>query len=174
MNKLLIALLLGFTINANAGLLLEPYIGYNFAAVEDDGEGSAATGAMVGGRVGMTILGTAFIALDYSTGKLDWEPEGGSTAELDGTMTRAGITVGADIPVAPIRLWAGWYQMEYDPGLNDLEGDGIKLGAGLTVLPIVDINLEYFNGEFDENDGISIDDVTEKGLMLSVSAPFDL
>jgi hypothetical protein len=183
MKKGLLAFILFFAVNANAGLLLEPYLGYNFTAITDDNDnGTAASGAMLGARIGWTVVGAFFVAFDYSTGEMEWEPEGAVALTLDGTLTRMGVTVGADIPVAPIRLWLGYYQSEYDPsggGFNyEFEdGTGLKLGVGLTFLPIVDINLEYFNGKYDDFkiNGITINqEMEDKGLMLSISAPFDI
>lgn len=165
MKKFLIALILGFTVNANAGLLLEPYLGYNSTEIDIAGADDA-TGLMIGARVGMTILSTVFIAVDYSTGDMSWD--------TDGDMTRLGVTVGADIPVAPLRAWVGYYQSKFEPGNSKFEGDGMKLGLGLTMLPIIDINLEYLTGEFDEINGTSISGIDETSFMLSLSAPFDL
>ncbi|MCB0348709.1 MAG: outer membrane beta-barrel protein [Bdellovibrionales bacterium] len=173
----LIALL--STTYANAGLLLEPYVGYNVTAIERGTDGTAAKGLMVGGRVGYTFLSTLFIAFDYSTGELSWEPEGGVDVELEGTMTRMGITAGADIPIAPLRAWAGYYKADYIPSGSGYkykaeDGSGYKLGLGITVLPVIDINLEYFSGEYDTLNDVSVTDLKEKGLMVSISAPFDL
>ncbi len=178
--KRILGLILFFSAsNASAGLLLEPYLGYNITAIESGNDGTAAKGPMIGGRVGFTFASTFFIALDYSTGDLSWEPEGGVNVKLEGTMTRTGVTAGMDIPIAPLRAWAGYYQADYEPSGSGYkykaeDGTGYKLGLGITVLPIIDINVEYFSGKYDKLNDVSVSNVKEKGLMLSLSAPFDI
>lgn len=182
MKKILLAAVICFGTQAQAGLLLEPYIGYNFTAIETDaGEGKAAKGPILGGRVGWTLLGTVFVAFDYSTGDIEWDPEN-SLPKLDGTLTRMGITAGADIPIAPLRAWAGYYKSKFEPSESGMDvkmedGKGVKIGLGLTFLPIIDINLEYFNAKYDNykaNGTVYNEEITDRGLMLSLSAPFDL
>lgn len=172
MKKLLVIMALVFTTSqASAGILLEPYVGYHMAKAEGSVEGDI-TGLGYGGRLGWT-LPLVFFAFDYSMAGTEYESDSGGKADWD--YTAMGLVVGASLPV--IRVWAGYNftaEMEQESGAT-FEGSGMKAGLGfkLPVLPI-SFNLEYILNEYDEIDGTSIDSVDQKGLFLSVSAPFNL
>lgn len=170
--KLFVILSLFVATNASAGILLEPYLGYHIEKGEQSGSAdSDITGLGYGVRLGWT-LPLVFIAFDYSAGGLEAEA-GGTTTDAD--YTAMGLVVGASLPV--LRVWAGYNfstELELDSVLK-LEGAGMKVGAGFK-LPVVPIsfNLEYIMNEYDEVAGITLTDKYEqKGLFLSVSAPFN-
>jgi len=186
--KLIISILtIIYTANAQAGLLVEPIIGYNITGVKYKTAsatlGTAAQGLVYGGRLGFVILDTIFIAADYTSGELSWEPEGAVQTEIDAKLTRFGITAGMDVPVLPLRVWAGSFKSDFSADNNIAgkydfsDGDGIKLGVGLTFLPFIDINFEYYTAEYDTYKiGGTTQNFTaeDKGAMLSLSAPFNL
>ena len=159
--------------NANAGILIEPYVGYHIGGTEQGTTENDVTGLGYGARLGWT-LPLVFIALDYSTAGVELEPTTGATSDADYTAT--GLVVGASLPV--IRVWAGYnFSAELDvEGGSDYEGTGMKAGLGfkMPLLPI-SFNLEYIINEFDEANGASLaQDLEAKTLFLSISAPLNL
>lgn len=170
MKKLFVILSLLVGVNANAGILLEPYVGYHM------GEGSQTgatdtdiTGMGFGGRVGWT-LPLVFFAFDYSSGGLDAES---GSSEVDADYKAMGAVVGASLPM--IRIWAGYNfsaELELDSATK-YEGNGMKGGLGfkLPALPI-SINAEYIINEYDEANGTSLTNKYEHtSLFVSISAP---
>ncbi|MES2767849.1 MAG: hypothetical protein V4596_01780 [Bdellovibrionota bacterium] len=173
MKKLILILSIFGATHASAGILLEPYVGYHIAKGELSGfADDDITGLGFGGRIGWT-LPLVFIAFDYSMAGVETDD---GTTKTDADYTAMGLVVGAALPI--IRVWAGYNfaaELEFDGG-SKLEGAGMKAGLGfkLPVLPL-SFNLEYILNEYDESDGASISNKYEqKGLFISVSAPFNL
>lgn len=182
MNKILV-LFLAFTFTtANAGLLIEPYLGYGITGLESDNGGSGSSvelgiqGQSLGFRGGLTFLG-AFAALDYEMGSRSLDIDAGSTtvSVLDKDVTNVALAVGYDVPVIPIRVWGKYIiKSEYKDSSETWKGGGMGVGLGLTFLPIIDINIEYKKIEFDEGLPAGADDFTGQEIFLSLSAPFTL
>jgi hypothetical protein len=172
--------------SANAGFLIEPYIGYEVTGFEYDlnpvSESPmlyANKGTNVGARVGLT-LGRIFIAFDYETGTESFAidevpPDYESYLPGDKTRKRTGIAFGIDIPIIPIRLYG---KSITSATLGDIEGTGTAFGLGLTFLPWVDINIEYRSYSYEKVDmGVPLveaQDIDVKGVMLGISIPFNL
>lgn len=184
---LLVALSL-LSLPARAGLLLEPYLGYEFgdAKVKTTmGTGEWTTsGLAFGARVGMTFP-IVFVALDYSMANdLKFKGKDGTTDE-DGSRSTLAAVVGAKLPL--VRAYAGYaflndHTLKSNSGDVTLKGSGVKLGVGFTGFPIVSVNLEYLMSKFDKvksngnevsiGSGQIYEEATANAFMLSVSAPF--
>lgn len=181
------AIVLGTT-SANAGLLLEPYMGLSQGQTYSVAQNAADTsyktsGTVLGGRIGYTLPILFWLGLDYSLlagGKA--KPDfGGSEGEL--TRSDLYAVVGVDLPIL-LRAWAGFGLMNTSTDKrNGVEtkvtgGTKMKAGVGLTMLPFVSINLELFNhkGPKVENAGaaLSMNTFEDTGGILGVSIPFDL
>lgn len=188
------------TTTANAGLLVEPYLGYSFGSAETNvsNAGGAngtydikASGYRLGGRLGYQFLG--FMGgVDYGIGaakeKISSIPNGTSYSLDDYNVSQLGIFAGYELPIL-FRFWATYYtsyKMEVDGGSNNGDedsGSGFGLGAGFTGLPFVSLNLEYKSITIDETEfagggsvkyptnQISERDINE--IVLSVSLPLD-
>lgn len=180
MRNILLALLFVFS-TAQAGLLVEPYIGYGITALESDNNGSGSsvelgiTGQSLGFRGGYSFLGF-FAALDYEMGSRSLEVDAGAAGTLsvlDKDVTNVGLAVGYDLPIIPLRVW-GKYIMksEYKDSSATWKGDGMGVGIGLTFLPIIDINIEYKKIAFDEGLGGTASELDGQEIFLSLSAPF--
>lgn len=166
------ALLVGAA-QAQAGILLEPYLGYHTG---DFGQATKndTSGVSFGARAGYQTMGFMF-GVDYMTGK--WTSD--STPKADVTPTDIGVFVGYNFPVL-LRVY-GVYgfkdeaKAEASGNSNKFEGDGsIKLGVGFTGLPFVSLNLEYITNKFDEVNGNKITPEAEgKFYGLTVSLPLD-
>lgn len=181
----LFILILAFLIikPADAGVLLEPVLGYTFGKAETDLPGSNEDkfkGSSYGARVGYQNLGFQ-LGLDYLR----------SSVELDDNDFKENLDinefagfVGFEFPVL-IRVYAGYIfsangETEANiSGTNQTvklsDGTGMKAGLGFTGLPFVDINFEYRKGSFSEYKnaaGKQNVDTDYEAFMIGVSLPF--
>ena len=161
----LAALLSFFSTSALAGLYLEPKMDYSLLSLDASGVTvDSLKGTTLGARIGYDL--TLFVlALDYSTGTLDAEI---GAATVDADSTRTGLTFIFTPPVIPFNLLAGYYTSTLDTSSTKYEGDGTKFGLMFTMLPFININLEYFATAYDQ------DSLRDKGLVLGLSADFSL
>jgi len=174
MKKLLVALSILLSTNAFAGVLLEPYIGYNIGGTDQSGQvDSDLKGEGYGLRLGWK-LPFVFVALDYSMSNITSEKSG--QADEDGDLKNFGVVVGASLPM--VRVWAGYNfsAVEDLDTTGKYTGNGMKAGIGfkIPVLPI-SINAEYIISKYDELSDVALtNDVDSKMLFLSLSAPLSL
>ena len=177
---LLLALLISFTSQSNAALLVEPVIGYNLGSkidIEDSESYTGGSGGAFGARLGYQNLGFQ-LGLDYLNSSIDMDDndfdENVSLSEFAGF-------VGFEFPVL-LRVYAGYIfsangETTFDGG-SDVklsQGTGTKVGVGFTGLPFIDINLEFRSGKFDSYEAGVIEfnkEVTYQSMMLGLSAPF--
>lgn len=178
-----------------AGLLVEPFLGYEIGSTLQMESGSSngggkTTGLDLGVRVGYKLPMMLWFAADYSM------MSGGvfkaDTSGNDGKIDRSNlyIDVGFDLPVLA-RVWLGYgvmnsFKSSPDSGGSSStikDGTNIKLGVGLKTLPFLSINLEYFMHDYAKVDPAISGSTTlsdsfsshkESGLMLGVSVPFNL
>ena len=171
---------------ASASLLIEPVVGYNMGSLEVDTTGVSKekfNGTSYGGRLGYQNFGFQ-LGLDYLASNLNIDDKDYSKLS---TGEWAGF-VGFEFPIL-LRIYAGYIfsasgNTQYDNGLGAgkqkiaLEGgSGTKLGLGFTILPFLDINLEYRKVSFDDYKfaGLKVSDKTSYDtVMLGLSLPFVL
>jgi hypothetical protein len=166
LNILLLALL---SPSILAGLLIEPYVGYNLGMSSDykatvSGaagayKSSPTAGPEYGGRLGYSFLGL-FVAADYSMLSFDSKD---TITTLDGSavtgtedkssvdQTAMGLAVGYELPIL-LRVW-GKYLFDVGWDVNnttltpttteEISGSGIAVGLGFTALPFLNIYAEY-------------------------------
>lgn len=181
----LFILVLAFLIipQSQAGVLLEPVLGYSFGKFEIDGPNTSeekTNGVSMGGRLGYQNLGFQ-LGLDYLRSSLNVDDndfkENLNTSEW-------ALFAGFEFPIL-LRVYAGYIfsatgESETDSGtgkedLKFSDGTGMKLGVGFTGLPFVDINVEYRKGTYGE-DKIgatkSDRDTDFSAIMIGVSLPF--
>lgn len=176
---LLMALVFGTVSQAQAGLLVEPVLGYNLATkldIQDGGEKySGGRGMGWGGRLGYQNLGFQ-LGLDYLNSSIDMDDR---DLKGDVKMTEWAAFVGFEFPVL-LRVYAGYIFAANGEGKNafgqdvDLKsGSGTKFGVGFTTLPWIDINIEYRSGTFDEMKVGSLKgpEVNYSSVLLSLSLP---
>lgn len=180
----------GFASPSHAGLLLEPYLGYESSTLTlDDGSvdsGGKATGVGFGARLGYKSPVMFWVAADYSS--LSGATYKGAVSTNDGKLdtTSLYLDVGVDLPIL-FRLWAGYGLQSKSKFAGDAGTGGdiiyespLKVGVGLTAFPIVSINVEYFTAKVKEietggstTQGSAFKTADNKGLVVSVSAPFN-
>lgn len=168
--------LLSFFSSANAGILVEPYIGYYLGTYKAGSSKENFSGPDFGARVGYkNILGLMF-GVDYLTGKM----EDKASPSNDLTPSQIGAFIGFEFPIL-LRVY-GVYSLsdklerKSDTQTLKLEGNsGIKLGVGYTGLPLISINLEYSVSKYDKSNDSSLSgSLKQNSYGLSVSLPFDL
>lgn len=159
----IIALLIG--LNAHAGIYIEPKIDYSGLALDASGiPAGGLKGVMTGIRLGYSV--PAFVlALDYQSGSPEAEI---NNVTLDADVTRTGATLIFAPPVIPFNVLAGWYNAELKHNGTTYKGDGTKFGIMLTMLPFLNINLEYFKTNYDTSS------LSDQGVMAGLSVDFDL
>lgn len=180
MKKLAVILALFMSVNASAGLLLEPYVGYALGKRENaDGTGKGdVTGLGYGGRIGWT-LPLVFFAFDYSMGGFETKDKD-SGIKFDTDHTAMALVAGVSLPV--VRLWAGYLfdaEVEAKTGGSTVkfEGNGMKAGLGFKPVPFLplSLNAEYIMTEYDKANGTTLATKREnKMFFISISAPFSL
>ena len=165
---------------SQAALLLEPLVGYSVGKLNGEYDPGTADfdeslkGTSYGGRVGYQNLGFQ-LGLDYLASNMEADDMDFKTSEFGGF-------VGFEFPVL-VRVYAGYVfsgtgDLEQDIGrdLNLKGGTGPKIGVGFTLLPFLDVNLEYRRISYDEKDlglGVTLD-ADYSATMLSFSLPFTL
>ncbi len=196
--SLLISILLAASV-AHAGIMIEPYLGYEFGTQSSKFKssylpsantdlGAVISGTALGARLGYNFIGF-WAALDYmvSSGTLKFDTS--SLKDSDMTRSTLGITAGFDFPIL-LRAWAG-YIVKDDTKLKGtgtettLSGGGYKLGIGYQGLPFVSLNLEYLVRNFNSHKGSAQDAGTgynfdqayneykHNTYLLSISLPLD-
>jgi hypothetical protein len=181
--KLIIFLALTISTNSYAGLLIEPYVGYNAGTIEQknnsDQDGKLA-GSGYGARLGYSFL-VVFAALDFRKAVLSDNIKESGEEDRDANQTELGVTAGIWLPFG-LRFWGGYQfvdrmKLKDDTnGTNNLKGSGMKAGIGYK-LPIIPLsfNAEYIMSVYNKKDGESLSDKYNSSLLfVSVSMPLDL
>jgi len=186
-----------FSLNASAGILIEPYLGY---AILGNGEVSISNtkydndyaSLTFGGRLGLQHLGF-MMGADYSIQNFEMESTTGSTTYNDDVKKKQfGIFVGYNFPIL-LRVWGTYFisssfegddavssTNRYDSNDELNDGNGFGLGVGYRPISFVSINLEYRKFEYDtwEVAGVEATNMTKdqtlSEILLSVSLPFNV
>lgn len=204
MKKIFTLLLATVCLNtAQAGLYLEPYLGYAFGSSETKGRNSTLFDSefsyktpYLGARVGYGMMGLS-VGVDYSFTMADYDTDisvpANSTSTDEFGNKALGIFANFDAPVLPLRVWATYFlnwesETKKSTTLADVgdteSGKGFGLGVGFTGLPFLAINLELRQISIDESKDASSGVTTAypstnhdkpeyREIILSVSAPFD-
>ena len=179
------ALTLGSSFQSHAALLIEPVVGYSFgkAGIEidvpsdptqNDSINKSSNGTSYGGRLGYQNFGLQ-LGLDYLASNMKVDGQGFKTSEFGGF-------VGYEFPIL-FRVYAGYVFS----GTGTLEGDtedfklkggtGPKVGLGFTLLPLLDLNIEYRSITYKELDvlnGLASVNMDYNAIMVGFSLPFTL
>ncbi|MCB0414631.1 MAG: hypothetical protein KDD50_09870 [Bdellovibrionales bacterium] len=170
------AMLFLISFEAQAGIYIEPYLGYNggtlSTTVSSVAISDALSGTMFGARVGYSIP-TLWVGLDYSMAS-GLQSYAASQASLGSSadISRTGITAGFTL-IPMFDFMAGYVMSsKIKMGSTELSGKGVKLGLGWTMLPLISLVFEYQTLSYDN---VSVfTDSTETVLSASVSLPLDL
>lgn len=179
MGKLLVVTVLfcaglGLNQTANAGVMLEPFVGYGMGSSKQGDNNFKDSGAAYGARIAYSQMGF-FVGGEYQGGSITSKPTSGSSTTLN--ITDLGATVGYEFPIL-LRVF-GTYFFSAEGKLDNgkIKGSGMKVGVGYTAFPLVAFNLEYHTTTYTKGEAGGVSgDLTEKIsgnlVMLSVSVPF--
>lgn len=184
-----IVLALGLSTNkVQAGILLEPYMGYGQGTTKLTPSGgneisSKSTGVTLGARVAYTLPALFWFGVDYSMLTGGKSKTDGATTEDDITRSNLYAVAGVDFPIL-VRGWVG-YGLMNDTTVKQTGGDAkltggtaIKAGVGFNMIPLMSVNLEMikYSGPKATFGGAdqALDKYDETGYNLSISVPFDL
>lgn len=172
LKKIIVSIFLISSFSANAGLLLDPYVGMgsvkntlDAASLDDTNDNATVLGARVGYSFLLFSLGA-----DYQMATID-----GST------RTNLSAFAGFDLPIL-LRVWAE-YTLNSSVDNDDLPSsvdvtfnDGYSVGVGFTGFPLISVNLEIEQTNYTyENYPVVGDlDVSSAAYILSVSFPLNL
>jgi hypothetical protein len=163
-------LLVSYSAVSQAGLLVEPLAGYTFTSKTStsDKNYNAGDGYGYGGRLGVST-GQLLIGLDYLKSQINM-----SSGDFNKDINEEDF--GAFIGYKFERLFKiyGTYIFSAtgdtkisDRNVNLENGTGFKFGVACTLLPFLDVNLDYRKVGFNK-------DIAVDTMMLSLSLPFDL
>ncbi len=172
----ILAFFMAIVPKADASILIEPVVGYSFATTNIETTVSNVTaeekdpgsGLSYGGRLGWQNLGFQ-LGLDYLASNLSIDGDDLNTTEM-------GAFAGFEFPVL-LRVYGG-YVFSGTGKNDDIEfknGTGPKVGVGFTFLPFLDINLEWRNIKYEQQDvAPATIDASYSALMLGFSLPFNI
>lgn len=183
-----------FHAQAGAGIMIEPWVGYESGKMKCTTSGGSdcggdVTGMHYGARLGYKSIVGLWVAGEYngSSGLKTTQPNG--DPDMDAKHTSIGATVGFDM-LFGLRAFAGYNfseNLETTDSAGDTDkfygGSSTKIGVGykLPMIPLA-FNLEMNSATYKKYKGSNgtvydIDTVfstfKHTGYILSVSAPFD-
>ncbi len=180
--KILIALIILSCSHSQAGIFLEPYVGYYLGETDVKGPSSNVanddSGMAYGARLGFTVGGYLYVAGDATLIKGEYENSSSNTTDDLEVLSYAAV---AGIRFGMFHVWYGHaFKVEsetMDEGVaTDYEGTGWKAGIGTRLFGKINLNLEYLTSEMDTVDGAdiptsSINSVESTGYMLTLGFP---
>jgi hypothetical protein len=168
---------------SHAAILIEPVVGFTFSNKFDFKETAdmskdsmKGSGFAYGGRVGYQNMGFQ-LGLDYLHSSVDVDEK---NIKSDVTTSEWAAFAGFRFPIL-LRFYAGYIFSgtgEYKNTTSNVDlsnGTGYKIGLGWTLLPFLDLNLEYKKTNYDEAKagGSKLKaDIDNSSYLLSVSLPF--
>lgn len=173
--------------HAKADILIEPLIGYQLGTkveIDNSDSVSGGMGPAFGGRVGYQQLGLQ-VGLDYLNSSVDMDNE---DFKKDLKTAEYAAFVGYEFPLL-FKAYVGYiFSMSGETSIRDDDngaalstklngGSGFKAGVGFTLLPLLDINLEYRNVTVDDWKVLSFkmnEDLNYSAYTVSLSIPFTL
>lgn len=169
---------------SHAAILVEPVLGFTLAnkfdskATSDitDPSESKGSGLAYGGRLGYQNMGFQ-LGLDYLHSSVDVDEK---DIKSDITTSEWAAFAGFRFPIL-LRFYAGYIFSgtgDYKASTGNIDltgGTGYKVGVGWTLLPFIDLNLEYKKTNYDEikAGGSKLKaDLDNSAYLLSISLPF--
>lgn len=171
-NKVRILILgLLFSLNSIAGISIEPLVGYDFGTELDVSGGKkyyGGGGLGYGGKLGFEKDKHGFSGgVDFLRSTVNMA---NNDVDKDITLDEWGVYLGFKLPVLfkfyGAYIFSASGDTEIESRNRNLSGSGWKLGIGSTIIPFIDMNLDYRE--------ISFDDIDYSSFMFSLSWPIHL
>ncbi len=185
---LLLALVLGFSFQSHAALLIEPLVGFNIGTKFDlkfddfpaqNKNYSGGKGGAYGGRLGYQNFGFQ-LGVDYLKSSIDMNSDDFKT---NISMSEWAGFLGYEFPLF-IRVYAGYIfsangstENSTNQSVDLSKGTGSKFGLGFTGLPFIDINIEYRTATLNQMSYGGTDYDTEinySSILLGLSVPITI
>ncbi|WP_413560476.1 hypothetical protein [Bdellovibrio sp. HCB209] len=175
---LVLALFLGFSGTAHAGIMIEPYLGYEMGSHTDTNPTAKTELVNMGARIAWTAPALLWLGIDYNLGVSGkYKPDGQTNS--DGKRNTLYGVIGVDLPIL-LRGWVGYglmSEIKFDsPSDSTFKGKPVKVGVGFTGLPFISLNFEYIMENLDkiEYSGSTNNDPGKMdSYMFSVSLPLE-
>ncbi len=172
---LVLALFLGFAGTAHAGIMIEPYLGYEMGSHTDINPTAKTELVNMGARLAWKSPVMLWLGLDYNLGVSGkYKVDGGSS--YDSKHNTLYAVAGVDLPIL-LRGWVGYGvsdEITVDTASTKIKGKPVKIGVGFTGLPFISLNFEYIMENLDKiesNAGTNNSPGKMDSYMLSVSLP---
>jgi hypothetical protein len=188
MKKLIIVWLaiFAFSSTANAGLLVEPFAGYDFSMSGEHKTSAGATTEVkfsnfeVGGRLGW-IFNWLGLGIEFDWKNPNWEFNDGTKFKTSVTNFGAflGLYLGkrAEWMVRGKYIFMGKAKSDKaapSPFVTELKGTGYGVDLGYRFLHWLALNVEYTMNTYDDPGGINSGDETKTSdLLVSLSFPLE-
>lgn len=175
---------------ANAGVLLEPYIGYEQApmdvvTVTPTDVSATDSGMFYGVRAGYRFADGLWLGAEYSAGSGNGKPK--DATQADSTYSKSAMSAVVGYDHGDFRVWGGYglsdkMTFKDTTGETNFTGTNYKLGVGYKPVPSMSVNLEYLvptytkynmNGGTDADVSTMFSKMSGSSTQLSVSMPFD-
>jgi hypothetical protein len=164
-------LLLTYSAVSQAGLLIEPLVGYNFTSKASTTQKNynAGDGWGYGGRLGFRTEGRLEFGFDYlktdvNMGSNDFD----KNIQQEDLGAFLGYRFERLFKIYGTYIFSATGETKINGRNENLEnGGGYKFGVGVTILPFIDVNLDYRKVGFNK-------DIAVDSMMLSLSLPFNL
>ena len=153
---------------AQAGILIEPYVGSGTSITTGESggteiptSGDTVSGSSMGARLGYGMLGF-HAGIDYDMITFDGEKQ-----------TNTGVFVSYKLPIM-LRVYAAQVLSATNNDGEKVDGlTATKIGIGFTSLPFVNLNLEYSIQKISVSDPIEMS-LNTRVIGFSASLPFDI
>jgi hypothetical protein len=182
-----------FTNHVYSSILIDPYVGFETGKIKDDtGTYSGKEeGAGFGEKLGL-IYNNIIFAMDLNLASLKHKYEDDTTEDnVDIFRIALGPLVGCKFKALPVKIWfvynfqsAMVFKFSELNSQMEFKGNGMKLGASLTLLPVIDIFAEYFAntykkgraklGELTSEWADLNKEVKYEGVLIGLSIPITL
>lgn len=173
-NLIMICALVLVSTVAKAGGFIEPYAGYQMGEYSTSTTTTKDKGTALGLRAGYQMI-IPWFALDVKM----YKGQDDANPASDISFTDIGVTVGASVPF--LRPYIGYVpsaklKSEATGTSVEVKGTALKLGLGIKILPLVDINIEqttYTLKDFSLN-GVDIPNASAdyKSTMIGLGITF--
>lgn len=185
MKKILLLLsLVSFSVNARAGVYIDPFLGLDSSTVtattaSGAKANSSSSGIDYGARLGYKLMSPWFIAAEYTGGS--GKDDGGTSSSSEYTKTALGGVIGYDIGKHLLAIGYGFSdKLKYKttPEL-EISGTNLKLGYAYKATNKININLDLIIPNYTKASAgggeVEISQVYSKftvtTILLSVSFP---
>lgn len=175
---------------ADAGVLLEPFLGYDQAPMEvvtvtNTDVSATNSGLDYGARAGYRFSQGLWLSAEYSAGSGKGKSK--VAGQEDSTYTKAAMSAVVGYDHRDFRFWGGYgvsdkMTFKDSTGETNFSGTNYKVGFGYKAAPSVSVNLEYLvpsytkynTGGADADVSTMFSKMSGASTQLSVSMPFDL